>query len=131
MKVPRRIYPSLVSEILVSFPHLDTEQGVVFPTLRFVHVEVGRHDVEVAYEHERYLESEKLRRILVKTPEAAELVVKLRARVCVAVRQVEASEHGAVDDRLYVPALLVFRFARQTLPSEVGLWQAAPLRFRF
>jgi len=114
MKVPRRIYPSLVSEILVSLPHLDTEQGVVFPTLRFVQVEVGRHDVEVAHEHERYLESEKLRRILVKTPEAAELVVKIRARVCVAVRQVEASEHGAVDDRLYVPALLVFRFARQT-----------------
>jgi hypothetical protein len=70
-------------------PHLGPEQRVVNPALRLVHVKVGRHNVEVAGEHDGHAGREQLGRVRRETLEPAQLVVELGARCRIAIRQIE------------------------------------------
>ena len=52
MKRAQRIGPALREQTMKGFPHLGTEQRVVDPAFRLVHVKVSWHHVEVAREHD-------------------------------------------------------------------------------
>ena len=55
--------PSLTDEAVKGFAHLGPKQRIVEPPFRLINVEIGRHDVKVAGENDRNLESYQLGRI--------------------------------------------------------------------
>jgi hypothetical protein len=61
------------------------------PTLRLVDVQLRRHDIVVSGEHDGHLRREQFFGVRREPLEPAQLVVKLRARRWVAVRQIEAA----------------------------------------
>ncbi len=111
MEVPQCIRPALVHQVGVGFLHLRPKQCVVDPALRFVDVEVGWHDVEIAHERDWDTELQKFGRVGMQPPKPIQLVLKLRPRNGVAVWQVEAAEDNPVDDGLKVAALAVILIA--------------------
>ena len=47
------ISPPLLDQISIGLTHLGTEQRVIDPALRRVDIEIRRHDVVIAREHDR------------------------------------------------------------------------------
>src|SRR6516165_419216 len=52
MKRAQRIGPALREQTVEGFPHFGTEERIVDPAFRLVHVEIGWHHLEVAREHD-------------------------------------------------------------------------------
>lgn len=100
------------------------EQRVVDPALRRVDVEICRHDVEIADEHGRRFEMEKLLRIGLQPGKPIQLVLKLRTGCRIAVRQVETSDDHAIDHGLDVSALNVIGIAGNTASGFAGCFAA-------
>lgn len=92
-------------------------RGVDVDAIRRDHVEVARQDDGAATGHQ-------LGGMLVQPLEPGKLVVELRTRLRVAVRQLEADDHHAVDGGLEVSRLFVGRVARKR-PADLKRLRAA------
>lgn len=105
--------PPLLDETGICSTHLGGEERVVEPSLRFVDIQLGRHDVEVADEHHRQASPNQLIRMTDEPVEPAKFVIELLPRPRIAVGQVEAPDQNPVDCRLNITALAVVVRARQ------------------
>jgi TolA-binding protein len=102
-------------------PYLWTEQRVVAPACGIIDVQIRRVHVEVAHQHDGYVQLKQFRRVAIQAPEPAEFIVELRAGRWVAIRQMQASDQHAVDGRLYIAALIVVGVARKAAPDRALL----------
>ena len=73
MQRAQSIGPPLPGEPAKGFAHFRPEQRVVDPTLRRVDVEIGRHDVVIAGEHDRRAACEQAARVFLQPFEPARL----------------------------------------------------------
>ena len=110
---PQRISPALLDKAAIGIPHLGAEQRVIDPAFGRVDVEIGGHDVVIAGEHDRLAGREQAPGMVRQPVEPAQLVIELRSRRGIAVRQIQASDDHAVDRRLDVAAVRVVGVARQ------------------
>src|SRR5688572_13958297 len=108
-----RIGPPLLQQALVCLAAFRLEQRVAAPGLRIVDVEVRGHDVEVAREHDRAALPQQCTGVTIQPLEPRELVVELRPRLGIAVRQVQRGDDDAADLRLDVTALGIAARPRQ------------------
>jgi hypothetical protein len=53
MQRPQRVGPALLDKAAIGLPHLGPEQRVIDPSLRRINIEIGRHDIVIAGEHDR------------------------------------------------------------------------------
>src|SRR5206468_1037588 len=79
-----------------------------------VDVQVRRHHVVISSQHGRSAGRQELGRPLHETVEPAKLVVELRTRRGIPVREIEAANHQATYHGLEVSALRVIRITGQT-----------------
>ena len=77
MQRAQRVGPALRDKPAKGFAHLGAEQRVVDPALRLVDVELGRHDVVVAGEHDRRAGREQLGGVRDQPLEPAQLVSRI------------------------------------------------------
>ena len=101
---PHRVGPALLDKAADRHRAPPPEQRVIDPALGRIHVEIGRHDIEVAGENRRRAALQKRLGIAREPVEPAQLVIELRARRRVAVRQIEASDDQTADSRPDVAA---------------------------
>jgi hypothetical protein len=113
MQAPNGVGPALFQQPLIRLARRGLQQGVLFPGRRVVDVEIGGHDIEVATEHHRLLRPIQRLRMRVQPLEPLQLVVELRPRLRIAVRQVNARDTQPVNVRLDVPTVCVIRIAGQ------------------
>jgi hypothetical protein len=92
MNLSERIGPTLRDEIAIGGSNLRTEERVIEPTLRLVDVHIRGHDVEIASQDDLITSREKVGSVLGQPFEPTKLVVELRSRRRIAVRQVQASD---------------------------------------
>ena len=78
---------------------------------------VGRHDVVVAREDNLFAAVPQFRCVVDQSLEPRQLVIELRPRLRIAVRQIDRSDDDAVDRRFQIPAVSVVRVVRQPAPS--------------
>ena len=89
------------------------QQRVLRVGLRRIDIAIGRHDVEVAGQHDRHAGRIELRGMRDETLHPRELVGEFRAGLRVAVRRIERRDEHAVHRRLDVAALGVGGIAGQ------------------
>lgn len=110
------IGPALCGQFSKRRADFRPEQRVVFPTLRLVHVEIGRHHVVVAGKDDGNIQLDQLGRIGRQSREPTTLVFELGTWRGIAVRQIEASKQDAIDGCFNVAALAIARIAWEALP---------------
>jgi diketogulonate reductase-like aldo/keto reductase len=115
------VCPALGEQPPVSLAGLGEEERVVDPPLRPVGIQLGRDDVVIAREDDRPALVEQACGMAVQSLEPLQLVIELRPRGGVAVKQVEAADRHAAREGLDVAALGVVRVARQAAPDLLGL----------
>src|SRR4051794_12073183 len=115
---PQSVRPALFYKPTVGVPHLGPKQRVINPALRRIDVELRRHDVVIAGEHDWLAACEQRLRVLRQPVKPAQLVVEFETGRGIAVRQVETSDNYAVDRRLDIPAVRVVELAGQT-PADL------------
>ncbi|SPA54885.1 protein of unknown function [Cupriavidus taiwanensis] len=113
MVLAQRIGPALRQQACVGIAAFRLQQGILAPGTRVVDVLVGRHHVVVTGQHHRVAAVEEFLRMRDQPFEPGELVVELRPRLRVAVRQVKAADQHACDRRLEVAAVAVVGVAGQ------------------
>ena len=116
MQRSQGVRPALRNEPTEIFAHLDAEQRVVDPSFGFVDVELGRHHVIVAGEHDRRAAREKFGGMGDQAIEPTELEVEFLASDRIAVRHVQAADQEAVDRGLDVAARRVVLISRESAP---------------
>jgi hypothetical protein len=92
MKLSEGIRPTLRKKVSIGSADFRAEKRVIQPTLRFVDVEICGHHVEVASQDHLITSGEKVRGVLPQPFEPTKLVIELRSRRRIAVRQVQASD---------------------------------------
>jgi hypothetical protein len=92
MQRAQRVGPALLDETAVGVAHFGSEERVIDPALRLVDVEVGRHDVVVAGEHDRRAAVQQAPGVRRQPFEPAELVVEPGSR-----RRIAVGQRGTVD----------------------------------
>src|SRR3954451_15607470 len=92
LKLADGIRPALCRQRAESVTDLDAKECIIAPSLGRVHVEVGWHDVVVSHESDRRAALDKLASVLAQSVKPPQLVVKLRTRPRIAVRQVETAD---------------------------------------
>jgi hypothetical protein len=92
-------------------PH--AKQGIIDSALWLVDVKFRRHYVEIASQNHRHIEFEQFGGIGRKALKPTKLVVKLRPRIRIAVRQIEAPDNNTIDHSFDVPAVYIFCLSRQ------------------
>ena len=108
-----RIGPALLENALERGAAFRLDQRILGVGFRRIDIEVGRHDVVVAGEHDRHARAMELARMPREPREPGELVVEFRTGLRVAVRRVQGCDQHALHGRLDVAALRVGRIARQ------------------
>src|SRR5215468_5988596 len=73
---PQRVSPALRDKAAIGLPHLRAKQCVIDPSFRRINVEIGRHDIEVAGEHDRLAGREEFLGMLGQTLKPAQLVIE-------------------------------------------------------
>src|SRR5271166_6449047 len=121
MLLAHGIGPALGDEPSERVPHLGPEESIIDPALGLIDVEVGRYDVVVAGENDRRARRQEVFGVLCQTLKPAQLVVELRARRRVAVRQIKAADQHAVDRRLDIAAICVVRITRKSSTCFDGI----------
>ena len=111
------------------------DQGVIIPGGRRIDVDLGRRDIVVAGQHDRHVLAQQLARMRLQAPEPGQLVVEFRARLRIAVGQIDAADEDAVDGGLDVAAWSSSgspgREVRVTTGSEPRERMATPFQVRW
>jgi hypothetical protein len=116
-----RIRPPLRHQPVKGGADLGAEQRVVHPALGLVDVEVGRHDIVIAGQHDRDVLREEARGVFPEPLKPAQLIVELRPRGGIAVRQIKAANQDSGDIGLEITTLAVIRVAGQPAPGLLRL----------
>jgi hypothetical protein len=77
VQLPQGVGPTLGDKQVVRFPHLGPEQRAIDPSFRRVDVEIGRHDIVVAGEHNRPAGRQRDLGMWCQPAEPAQLVIEL------------------------------------------------------
>src|SRR5206468_2998411 len=80
MELSEGIRPTLRKKVAIGGADFRAEKRVIQPTLRFVDVDIGGHDVEVASQNHLITSREKVRGVLRQPFEPTKLVIELRSR---------------------------------------------------
>jgi len=107
------IAPALAEELRKARAAFRLQQRILVVGLRRINIVLGRHDIEVAAEHDRHARCEKRRRMDKEAIQPDEFVFEFRPGLRVAVRRVERGDQHAVDRRLDIAGLRVIGIARQ------------------
>jgi hypothetical protein len=91
---PQRVGPALLHKAAIGVPYLGTEQRVIDPAFGGINIEIRRHDVVIAGEHDRLPGREQAPSMVRQPVEPAQLVIELRPRRGIAVRQVACGSRG-------------------------------------
>ena len=86
MQRAQRVSPTLFDKGAIGIAHFRPEQGVIDPALGRIHIEFGRHHVEVAGQDHRRAAVQKALGVAHKPIEPPQLVVEFRARRRISVR---------------------------------------------
>jgi hypothetical protein len=107
-----RIDPTLSEQPLICGARFGLHHRIGAPQPRIVDIGVGRDDVEVACQYYGFAALIEDLRVLDQAFEPRELVVELRTRLRVAVRQINGGNRESFDSRFQIARLLIGRVAR-------------------
>jgi hypothetical protein len=114
MQRAQRVRPALRHKLAIGFAHLRPKQRVIDPALRRIHIERGRHHVEVARQDDRRAALQHRFGVARQPLEPVQLVIEFRAGSRIAVGQIEASDKEATDRRFNIAAVGIVPIAGQT-----------------
>lgn len=112
MQLAQGVRPALGDEFAICFANFRTEEGVVSPAFRRIHVEVGWHDIEVTSEDHGSLGFKKGRGMGIKACEPAQFVIELGAGCRIAIGQVQRRNDQPVNCRFDIPTVGIVILAR-------------------
>jgi hypothetical protein len=107
------IGPALRDKTPEGLPYFGTEQRIVGPAFRFVHVEISGHDIEIASQHGRGASCKELGRMSRKPIQPSKFIREFWARRWIAVGKVKAADKQAADCGFYIPTMGIVRIARE------------------
>ena len=107
MQLPQSVGPALRDEETIGLSHLGAKQGVIHPALGCVNVEIDRHDIVVACEHDRPTAGMQAFCTVRQSVEQAQLLVELGSGGRIAVRQIDAANCQTVGRRFDIAAMHV------------------------
>jgi hypothetical protein len=110
------ISPALRHQLAESLPRFGAEERIIYPPLRFVYIQLGRHHIKVSRQYHRHIMRQQFGGMQCKPFKPFQLVVKLRPRSGVAVWQVQAAYYHIIYYCLYIPAVQVLGVAGQRPP---------------
>src|ERR1700716_922922 len=117
MQDPYGIGPSLAKQSRKRFTHLDSEQGIVNPSLWFVYIPLCGNDVVIAGKDHWGTSGDELGGMSEKAIKPAQFVVEFPTRRRVAVGQIQATDYDAIDHRLDVATVNIIRIAGKCTPD--------------
>ena len=107
MQLARGIHPPLRDQTRIGVPDLRLHHCVEAPPVGVVDIEIGRDDVEVSGEHMTLGGVAEFFRVRNEPLEPAKLVVEIRRRHRIAVREIDRCDDETPNSRLEVARLRV------------------------